>query len=221
MFKENLERRSGQQARTMAKGNKTLHRHENLKNSLVRAAERALSRHGLAGLRARALASDVGCAVGAIYNVVADLDELVLLVNQRTLAALERHLLDFGVVTLPRGGAVEQLVGMAVAYLDFASKYGLRWRAVFDHRLPKGQAIPAWYLESQHRLFGYVEAPLQVLLPDVSAERCALLARSIFSAVHGIIELGLDEKLQPLPVDVLREQVATITAALARGVNES
>jgi AcrR family transcriptional regulator len=203
----------------MAKADKTLDRHENLKEALIRAAERAIAKGGLAGLRARSLAAEAGCAVGAIYNVVADIDALVLLVNARTLAALERHLLELG-GDRP-DDAVAQLVAMARAYLAFASKYGLRWRTVFEHRLPKGQATPGWYLENQRRLFAYVEAPVRALQPGISAEGCALLARSVFSAVHGVVELGLDEKLQPIPLDMLREQVATITGALARGLNQS
>jgi AcrR family transcriptional regulator len=207
----------------MAKVNKTLRRRENLKQALTRAAEKTIAKHGLSGLRARELASEVGCAVGAIYNVVADIDELILLVNERSLAALERHLLDTTGAASGESGtakAVERLVELAVAYLTFASTNVARWRAVFDHRLPKGRAVPDWYRASQRRLFGYVETPLRALLPGASDERRALLARSLFSAVHGIVVLGLDEKLQPLPLPVLREQVATVTTAMARGVAE-
>ncbi|HKG01011.1 MAG TPA: TetR/AcrR family transcriptional regulator, partial [Xanthobacteraceae bacterium] len=66
---------------------KPAQRRESLKQALVGAAERMIATQGLSGLRARALADTVGCAVGAIYNVVADLDELILLVNSRTIAA--------------------------------------------------------------------------------------------------------------------------------------
>ena len=62
-----------------------------LKEALVEAAVRAIAEQGFRGLKARALADEAGCAVGAIYNVVADLDELTLLANARTLAALERR----------------------------------------------------------------------------------------------------------------------------------
>src|SRR5215467_10070549 len=71
---------------------KAAERRQNLKEALITAAERTIARQGLHGLRARDLADKVGCAVGAIYNVVADLDELILLVNSRTIAALERAL---------------------------------------------------------------------------------------------------------------------------------
>ena len=207
----------------MVKIDNTLRRRENLKRALVRAAEKTITKRGLAGLRARQLAFEVGCAVGAIYNVVDDIDDLVMLVNERTLLALERHLVTTAkaVASADSAGAIERLVQLAIAYLDFAGANGLRWRAVFDHRLPRGREVPDWYRASQRRLFGYVEAPLQALLPSVAAERRALLARSVFSAVHGVVELGLDEKLQPLPLDVLREQVATVTTAIGRGMAPS
>ena len=70
----------------------TVTRREQLREALTDAAARAIADHGLSGLKARALADEAGCAVGAIYNVVADLDELVLLANARTLVALEKAL---------------------------------------------------------------------------------------------------------------------------------
>lgn len=208
----------------MAKVTNTLRRRQNLKQTLVRAAEKTIAKRGLAGLRARELAVEVGCAVGAIYNVVEDIDDLIMLVNERTLAALERSLIESAQVTTGAAGtadAIERLVGLAVGYLDFAHANGLRWRAMFDHRLPKGRDVPDWYRASQRRLFGYVEAPLRALQPGASDQRLALLARSLFSAVHGVVELGLDEKLQPLPVEILHEQVAAVAAAIGRGMAQA
>src|SRR5437764_12558712 len=72
--------------------NATDQRRARLRDALVTAAEHAIAQQGPGSLRARALAEEVGCAVGAIYNVVEDLDDLVLLVNARTLTALEHDL---------------------------------------------------------------------------------------------------------------------------------
>src|SRR5262245_27222664 len=128
----------------MVKTNNTLRRRENLKQALVRAAEKTIAKRGLAGLRARQLAFEVGCAVGAIYNVVDDIDDLIMLVNERTLLALERQLVTTAeaVESADSAGAIERLVKLAIAYLNFADANGLRWRAVFDHRLPKGREVP-------------------------------------------------------------------------------
>jgi AcrR family transcriptional regulator len=231
--------------------NKTVERRQNLKEALVGAAEETIAAQGLGALRARALADRVGCAVGGIYNVVADLDELVLLVNSRTFLGLEQAFMAAaeaagaepegaggaaaGAKPAAAGGpatdggpreaiegrqqAIARLVRLAMVYTDFAAANTLRWRALFEHRLPAGYAVPDWYLKEQMRLFSYVEGPLRVLQPQASPERIALLARSVVSAVHGIVALGLEEKLYTLPLPSLREQVTFVVSAIGRGLS--
>ena len=202
--------------------NSTEQRRARLREALVAAAEQAIEQQGIATLRARALAQEVGCAVGAIYNVVEDLDDLVLLVNARTLAALERELIaaDRADEPLAQGSnpAIARLVRMAIAYLDFAAAHTPRWRMLFEHRMPAGREVPAWYREEQQRLFAYVEELLLELQGQESRVRRALLARSLFSAVHGLVVLGLEEKLQTIPLPVLREQVRFVVTAIGRGM---
>jgi len=199
---------------------KTTERRQQLKNALISAAERTIENHGLRGLKARALAYRVGCAVGAIYNVVADLDDLVFEVNSRTLAALEGHLAAAEQVPVASGasGAVDRLVRLGTAYLAFAAANTLRWRALFEHRSPPGKPMPERYIKEQRRLFHLVEEPLGELQPHLSSEQRALVARSLFSAVHGMVMLGLEEKLQTLPLESLREQVALIVSTIGRGM---
>lgn len=198
-------------------------RKRDLKTALIAAAERTVAAHGLAGLKARDLAAEAGCAVGAIYNVVDDLDDLALAVHARTLAALEKALNAAAGAEPDRTlagpeRAVERLIHMAHAYLDFAAANTVRWRALFEHRRPVGKQMPEWYLGVQTRLFGYIEQPLRDLRPGMPPEQLALLARSLFSAVHGIITLGLDEKLGAVPLDTLRTQTALVVSAIAMGL---
>ena len=196
-------------------------RRARLRDALVTAAEQAIAQQGLGSLRARALAEEVGCAVGAIYNVVEDLDDLVLLVNARTLTALEHDLSAADRAGEPADGpnaAIARLVRMALAYLDFAAGHTPRWRTLFEHRMPAGREVPAWYREQQQRLFAYVEELLLELQADESRVRRALLARSLFSALHGLVVLGLEEKLQAIPLPVLREQVRFVVTAIGRGM---
>src|SRR5262245_29608435 len=96
-------------------------RRSQLKDAFATAAERAIQSQGLHALRARALAEEVGCAVGGIYNVVDDLDELVLLVNSRTLAVLEREI-EAAIgkrddVARSPDESIARLVRLALAYL--------------------------------------------------------------------------------------------------------
>lgn len=204
------------------KSDATVDRRDRLRDALVAAAEDTISKGGLPELRARTLAEKAGCAVGAIYNAVADLDELVLLANLRTLAALERELTAAGADGdgLPtQASAVAQLVRLAHAYLAFAAAHAPRWRALFEHQMP-GRDIPNWYRDAQYHLFRHVEEPLRVLQPRATPKRRALLARSLFSAVHGLVRLGLEEKLQAIPVTVLREQISFIVTAIGRGMGD-
>lgn len=201
---------------------KTAKRRHNLRESLIDAAGRGIQSRGLAGMKARELAAEAGCAVGAIYNVVADLDDLVLAVNARTLAALEDELA--AAISVPSGeektgteAAIAQLVRLAHAYLHFAAGQTKRWRAVFDHRLADGRELPAEYQLQQQRLFAFIEQPLRVLQPGLAPEQFVLLARSLFSAVHGIVMLGLEEKLGAISLPGLEAQTAAILTALGRG----
>ena len=66
-------------------------------------------------------------------------------------------------------------------------------------RPPRGTRCRTGISPSQMRLFSYVEEPLKVLQPGMPAARLALIARSLVSAVHGIVVLGLEEKLQLIP----------------------
>src|SRR5262249_34941817 len=175
---------------------------------------------GLGSLRARALADEAGCAVGAIYNVVADLDELIMLANSRTAAALEKAVAaaaDHEAIADPPA-AIARLVRLSMVYTDFAAANTPRWRALFEHRLPTGRAVPDWYIKEQMRLFSYVEAPLAVLQPGADRRRLALLARSLVSAVHGIVTFGLEEKLYTLPLPSPREQGTVMVSAIGRGL---
>ncbi len=202
---------------------KTAERRQNLKDTLIALAERSIEEQGIAGIKARDLAAQAGCSLGAIYNVVADLDDLILTVNQRTLAKIEAELagtaglsIDSLIENAPH--AITQLVRLALGYLHFAAAHTQRWRALFDHRLPDGKALPDWYVARRQRMFTFVEQPLRVLRPDLSPEQIAMLARSIFSAVHGIVLLGLEEKIGDVSIPELEKQITMIVTALSHGL---
>jgi len=199
---------------------RTVERRQELRGALIDAAERAISGRGLDALRARDLAAEVGCAVGAIYNVFPNLDALVFEVNARTLRAFEAFLAE-AQATPPRSGensAVAELVHLALVYLEFAVEHRPRWRALFEHRMAEASEIPTWYLAEQARLFALVERPLALLRPDLDGHRLTRFARTMFSGVHGIVSLGLDAKLIALPAGALHEEVRKFVRVLGVGL---
>jgi AcrR family transcriptional regulator len=201
-------------------------RRRKLRDALVNAAERVIAGSGLGSLKARDLAREVGCALGAIYTVFPDLDTLILSVNSRTLALLDRHLMESGVIG-PGAGSVEEpgaamqrLIALADGYLGFAAQNRHRWQALFAHRMADGRPVPDWHRAEQMRLFSYVEEPLRALRTDLPDEDRSLLARSLFSAVHGIVSLGLEEKLTSVPLPKLQRQLELLVSATAHGLKD-
>ena len=45
-----------------------------------------------------------------------------------------------------------------------------------------------------------------------------MTARSLFSSVHGMVSLGLEQKLIAVPVAALRKEIATIVRAMVDGL---
>jgi AcrR family transcriptional regulator len=195
---------------------KTLERREKLRCELILAAERSIGAKGMAGLKTRELARDIGCANGAVYNLVEDMDELILLVGSRTLERLDASLT--AAESDGPASAGETLARIAVAYCDFAADNLELWRALFEHRMAPGKPIPEWAIEQQMELFRHIYRPLATLFPKRSAAELSVTARSLFSAVHGMVALGLEQKLIAVPVGALRAEIALIVRAMVRGL---
>jgi len=195
---------------------KALERRAKLREDLILAAERSISAGGLTGLKTRELAREIGCANGAVYNLVADMDELILLVGSRTLARLDA-LLTAAESSGPASPA-PTLVLIAVAYCDFAAENLELWRALFEHRMTPGKPVPEWAVSEQMDLFRHIYRPLAALFPKHSVAELSVTARSLFSAVHGMVLLGLEQKLIAVPIDALREEIAIIVRAMVDGL---
>src|SRR5437667_5794471 len=195
---------------------KALERRAKLRESLIQVAERGISAGGLAGLKTRELAREIGVANGAVYNLVEDMDELILRVGSRTLERLDAALTaaESDGPASPR----ETLVRIAVAYCDFAAENLELWRALFEHRMPPGKPIPQWAVDEQMNLFRHIYHPLAKLFPKWNADELGITTRSLFSAVHGMVSLGLEQKLIAVPIDALRVEIALIVRAMVAGL---
>ena len=161
-----------------------------LREALILIAEKQIAAEGMAGLRARDLATEAGCALGAIYNVFPDLTALTLEVNARTFADLGQDVAE--ALAQSTTAPTAQMVTMGLSYYRFAAKNRNRWRALFQVPLPAGSKPPDWYLADMERLFAYIADPVSALFPQMSAKDQALFTRALFSSVHGIVWLTLD-----------------------------
>lgn len=187
---------------------------EDLRLRVLDAASQLIAEQGLQGLRARDIAERAGCALGGLYTVFADLDDLILHVNSRTLGDMEKTLTEAAAV---RGDAPPFEV-LALAYLGFARQKARLWSALFEHRMPEGVAVPDWHLQEHVFLVGLIIQPLSAILPDLSQEDLVIRAKTLFAAVHGVIALSLDNRYVGLPSAALEDEVRALARALAAGI---
>jgi AcrR family transcriptional regulator len=199
-------------------------RYLDLRTRLIEAAEATIAAKGLAGLKARDLAKAAGCALGAIYNVFDDMDALILVVNARTLGRLDAALGEAANEArdrLSRPQAIEQLQRLGLIYLLFAAANRHAWAALFEHRMSPEKAIPDWSLSRPQELFAHIEAPLEAIAPEFDADTRKLFARTLFSAIHGIVLLGLEERPVAVPPKDLEGQISLFVAAVLQGATQS
>ncbi len=208
----------------------TAGRREALREELVASAERRIAESGYRALRARDLARDVGCALGAIYLVFPDLDALIMAVKDRTLEALERRA---GEIATPASGAkktgggavrrreeaIESLKALAALYLGFARDNRNLWRALFEHRpAPETPTAAPAKLDA---IFFHVERQLDVLAPERPRGKRRLLAHAVLGAVHGVVTLGLESGIGSPGEEDVAWQVEQIVDLAARGLASS
>ena len=196
----------------------TAERRRTLRLALIGAAERRIAKEGLSALSARAVSKDVGCSLGAIYNVFDDIDGLVMAVNSKTLASLDRQIAGALSAVPEDGNPVDGLVAIGLAYCRFANAHNQLWSALFEQGLKADLEVPDWHLDEHVRLFSHILSYLQKLAPDQSNEESWMLARLLFSAVHGTVTLGMQGFFIAVPPDEIEKQVSTLITATVQGL---
>jgi len=177
-----------------------------LKQRLVRTAEEKIITGGPDSIRARDLAKEAGCAVGAIYNIYDDLTQLIMEVNGRTF----RRLGEFVSMRIASNNSkkpLDHLVIMGHAYMDFACRNTNAWRTLFALEMPEDAQVPEWYRNEMRKLFGMIAEPLSKLHPNQDQAEIMLITRALFSSVHGIVLLGLEERISAVPVPSMERMI--------------
>ena len=109
-------------------------------------------------------------------------------------------------------------VAWALAYAAFAETNRERWRALFDFRLAQGKDLPDWFEADQTQLFVRLEERLASLLPGFDAVAVRKRARTLFSAVHGIVTLGLEGKLVAWPAAPIEAELEAFIRIYVAGL---
>jgi AcrR family transcriptional regulator len=176
-------------------------------------ARRIIALKGLISLKVRDVAEAAECSIGSVYNEFGDFDGLILTVNRETVQLLTSKLR-----MVPSDDPRAQLQGLATGYLEFAAEHTNLLRSLFEHRMEKNRPFPKDILDMVMEAFALMYSPLSRLLPKRDPDELLLIARTMFSATHGIISLGLEDRMVAVPSPNLRQQLAQFVDAQLEGL---
>ena len=190
-------------------------RRAELRETLVALAEAQIVAGGMASVKARDLAGKAGCAVGAIYNVFPDMTGLIMAVNLRTFLAIGVEVAGavVGHEALP---PEQRLVLLARAYLRFADQNHHLWKAIFDLEMPREADVPEAYNQALDALFDHIARPVRELFQELDEDGVQLMARTLFSSVHGIVSLGLQNRLSGVPLERVEAMIEALLLRIAK-----
>jgi len=176
------------------------HSKEELREKAINTAESIVTREGYRSLNARRVAAEMDYTAGTLYLLFKNFDELIMQINGRTLDALHKSLSDLHA----SGGGIEEL---AIGYIRFAKQHNNLWKLLYEYHPSSDTLRPGWYHEKLDRLFLLVETVLQHSDSGIPSYQIRIATTALWSAIHGICTLEMDERLQ-LSVDSSAEEVA-------------
>ncbi len=178
------------------------HSREELRELALDAAQFIIEAQGLGALSARKVAGRIGYTVGTLYRVFANLDDLIMQVNTRTLAELNATL-DRAAVECPDAeGCVRAITH---TYIGFAIRHTPRWSALYEHGIEADIRLPDDYRQQIGAMYGRLEGLLKMLAPQRSPADLARAARALWGGIQGVCVLALSDKLAIEAIESLPE----------------
>lgn len=195
-------------------GRRSIHTAEELRELILSAAKSLIEGGGLSSLSAREIARKIDYSPGTLYNVFENLDDLILTIEGRMLDELS-ELLD----GLDQGSDPHaHMMQLAETYLNFTHENPKLWNLLFEHHLPNGREIPAWYKEKLDGLLGRIELALKPIIQNASDAELQRSARVLWAGVHGITSLSTADKLSSLTTDSARPLVDDLVKTYLSGL---
>lgn len=191
------------------------HAPDALHAQVMHACDEWLAQQPVHGLSLRALAREIGCAPSTLLKLYGSFNNLLQHVNVETLARLQRM-----ITALDDDAPEPWLRSLAHAYWCFAEKACYRWQLLFDYPLAQEGELDQRQSDLIQALFTQVESSLKTYQPALDDLEARRLGRTLWGSVHGLVQLGLNERLgywqgQQLKVDELLDQlVSTVLAGL-------
>ncbi|HJL61894.1 MAG TPA: TetR/AcrR family transcriptional regulator [Pseudomonadales bacterium] len=193
------------------------------KQQLVTAATRLFVKNGYAGVTMRAIAKKLKCSPMKAYRYFGDKDEIFMMVRTAAyLSFAESQQKAY----FSKTSALERLVEIGVAYFQYARENPLQYRLMFEFFQPDPVTYPQ-LREAENESM----KPLHTVVVELinqgtfkAAPDPDIQTHVIWSAVHGVVSLGLTGKLSkhvdPADVEQAVRNVLFLGLAIPEGQTE-
>ncbi|MCS0170338.1 TetR/AcrR family transcriptional regulator [Vibrio alginolyticus] len=166
------------------------HTREELVNLTLTTVKNFLDENSYHELSLRKIANMIGYVPSTLVNVFGNYNLLLLHVVAQTLDELSqeaRKALD------DSKDSHQALFELAYCYHDFAQKHPYRWQLVFEHNM-NGAELPEWHAKRIDGMTGMLESLLAQIAPHRTESEVIQASRVLWSGVHGITLLSVDDK---------------------------
>ncbi|EPG0606975.1 TetR/AcrR family transcriptional regulator [Vibrio fluvialis] len=166
------------------------HTREELVSLTLKTVEEFLGSHSYHELSLRKIATMIGYVPSTLVNVFGNYNLLLLHVVAQTLDELSS---EAKAVVSQCKDPEQALYQLAYCYHDFAQKNPYRWQLIFEHNM-NGEVLPEWQAERIDTMTSMLEGLLKVIAPQRSDSEILRTSRVLWSGVHGITLLSVDDK---------------------------
>lgn len=168
--------------------------HGDLRRALVDEALRTIDRHGVAALTLRSIGEHLGVSRTALYRHFADKPALLAAVGREGFRLLRETLTD---AWEKNGRGRAGFEAMGLAYVQFAVGHPAHYRVMFGGFIESCAKDDEFVAEARAAFQVLVDALVEQQRAGlVRADDPVLLARLIWSIVHGISMLVIDGQLR-------------------------
>jgi len=188
------------------------HSQEEIKEMILVASEEIVREQGFSALKVRKIAADIGYTVGSIYMVFTNMDDLMIHIKVRTLRKLCQRLQGSVLVISPK----EDVLTMALAYIDFVMKNQGLWRMLFEHQLSVDAVIPESYRQEWQAIDHCFCVPLLQYYDLVSERQAQQIARVLAKSLQGLGMQLMWEIQSENVMNEVQEEVGLLVSALIR-----
>ncbi|KYN82064.1 TetR family transcriptional regulator [Vibrio cidicii] len=166
------------------------HTREELVALTLQTVKDFLSENSYHELSLRKLANMIGYVPSTLVNVFGNYNLLLLHAIAQTLDELSNEAMT-AVQNSP--DSKQALFNLAYCYHDFAQRNPYRWQLIFEHNM-NGAELPEWQAKRIDHMTGMLESLLIQISPEHSPSEVLQASRVLWSGVHGITLLSVDDK---------------------------